>query len=139
MPQNTIIGGASLWVFSGKSAPEYKAVAEFFSFLSRPEVQAFWHQQTGYFPITQAASDLTKEQGFYKTNPALELAIKQLNNKPPTDNSKGERYGNFAQIREIEDQQWEDILAGKVSVKQGLDNMVTLGNVKLREFEKANK
>ena len=49
------------------------------------------------------------------------------------------RLGNFAQIREIEDQQWEDILAGKTSVKDGLDNMVRLGNEKLREFERINK
>jgi sn-glycerol 3-phosphate transport system substrate-binding protein len=86
-----------------------------------------------------AAYELTKSQGFYKDNPALELAILQLNNKAPTENSKGLRLGSFAAIREIEDQQWEDILAGKVTVKQGLDNMVRLGNEKLREFEKANK
>jgi len=138
-PQNTIIGGASLWVFNGKSPAEYKAVAKFFTFLSRPEIQAFWHQSTGYLPITQAAYDLTKSQGYYKDNPALELAINQLNFKAPTANSAGLRLGNFAQIREIEDQQWEDILAGKTSVKDGLDNMVRLGNEKLRDFEKANK
>jgi sn-glycerol 3-phosphate transport system substrate-binding protein len=138
-PQNSIIGGASLWVFNGKSKAEYKAVADFFSFLSQPEIQAFWHQNTGYFPITTAAYELTKAQGFYKENPALELAILQLNNKKPTENSMGLRLGSFAAIREIEDQQWEDILAGKVTVKQGLDNMVRLGNEKLREFEKANK
>ena len=36
-PQNTIIGGASLWVMGGKSKDEYKAVARFFTFLSDPE------------------------------------------------------------------------------------------------------
>jgi sn-glycerol 3-phosphate transport system substrate-binding protein len=138
-PQNSIIGGASLWVFNGRPAEEYKAVARFFSFLSLPETQAFWHQQTGYLPITNAAYELTKSQGYYKENPALQLAIDQLNNKTPTENSGGLRLGNFAQIREIEDQQWEDILAGKVTVKEGLDNMVKLGNAKLREFERANK
>jgi sn-glycerol 3-phosphate transport system substrate-binding protein len=138
-PQNSIIGGASLWVFAGKTKPEYKAVAAFFAFLSKPEIQAFWHQNTGYLPITQAAFDLTKSQGFYKDSPGLELAINQLNNKAPTANSAGLRLGSYAQIREIEDQQWEDILAGKISVKDGLDKMVLLGNAKLREFEKANK
>jgi sn-glycerol 3-phosphate transport system substrate-binding protein len=138
-PQNSIIGGASLWVFNGKSKAEYKAIADFFGFLSQPEIQAFWHQNTGYFPITTAAYELTKSQGFYKDNPALEMAILQLNNKAPTENSRGLRLGSFAAIREIEDQQWEDILAGKTPVKQGLDNMVRLGNEKLREFEKANK
>jgi len=138
-PQNSIIGGASLWVFNGKTKPEYKGVASFFSFLSTPEIQAFWHQSTGYLPITTAAYELTKSQGFYTTNPGPEVAIKQLLNKAPTKNSMGIRFGNFNIIREIEDQTWEDILAGKISVKDGLDRMVREGNAKLREFERLNK
>ena len=138
-PQNTIIGGASLWVFNGKNKAEYKAVASFFTFLSKPETQAFWHQNTGYLPITTAAYELTKSQGFYNANPGPEVAIKQLLNKAPTGNSMGIRFGNFNIIREIEDQTWEDILAGKVGVKAGLDKMVADGNAKLREFEQLNK
>ncbi|HRW23689.1 MAG TPA: sn-glycerol-3-phosphate ABC transporter substrate-binding protein UgpB [Spirochaetia bacterium] len=138
-PQNSIIGGASLWVFNGKSKDEYKGVASFFSFLSTPEIQAFWHQNTGYLPITTAAYELTKSQGFYEKNPGPEVAIKQLLNKAPTKNSMGIRFGNFNIIREIEDQTWEDILAGKISVKAGLDRMVREGNAKLRDFERLNK
>ena len=138
-PQNTIIGGASLWVFNGKSKAEYKGVADFFSFISLPENQAFWHQQTGYLPTTMAAYELTKSQGFYNTNPGPEVAIKQLLNKAPTGNSMGIRFGNFSVIRTIEDQTWEDILAGKISVKDGLDKMVLDGNKTLRDFERLNK
>lgn len=138
-PQNSIIGGASLWVFSGKSKSEYKAVADFFSFISQPEMQALWHTSTGYLPITMAAYELTKAQGFYKTNPGPEIAIKQLLNKAPTGNSMGIRFGNFNAIREIEDQTWEDILAGKISVKDGINKMVTDGNKMLRDFERLNK
>ncbi len=138
-PQNSIIGGASLWVFNGKSKPEYKGVAQFFSFLSTAEIQAFWHQSTGYLPITTAAYELTKSQGFYTANPGPEVAIKQLLNKAPTKNSMGIRFGNFNIIREIEDQTWEDILAGKISVKAGLEKMIREGNAKLRDFERLNK
>ena len=138
-PQNSIIGGASLWVFNGRPAAEYKGVAKFFTFLSRPEIQAYWHQNTGYLPITKAAYELTKSEGYYKDNPGLEIAINQLLNKAPTKNSMGIRFGNFQVIREIEDQTWEDILAGKISVKDGLDKMVSEGNKKLREFERLNK
>jgi len=138
-PQNTIIGGASLWVFNGKSANEYKAVASFFSYLSKPETQANWHQNTGYLPITTAAYELTKKQGFYNANPGPEVAIRQLLNKAPTGNSMGIRFGNFNIIREIEDQTWEDILAGKISVTDGLAKMIRDGNAKLREFERLNK
>ena len=138
-PQNSIIGGASLWVFNGKSKAEYKAVADFFSFISQPEMQAYWHKETGYLPITTAAYQMTKSQGYYKDNPGLEVAINQLQNKAPTGNSMGIRFGNFNVIREIEDQVWEDILAGKISVKDGVNKMVNDGNQKLREFEKLNK
>lgn len=138
-PQNSIIGGASLWVFNGKSKAEYQAVADFFSFISLPEQQAFWHQNTGYVPITTAAYELTKAQGFYNANPGHEVAIRQLLNKAPTGNSMGIRFGNFNIIREIEDQTWEDILAGKISVKDGLDKMVREGNKTLRDFERLNK
>jgi sn-glycerol 3-phosphate transport system substrate-binding protein len=138
-PQNSIIGGASLWVFNGRPKEEYKAVAKFFSFISQPEIQAFWHQSTGYLPITKAAYELTKSQGFYATNPGMEVAINQLLNKPPTANSMGIRFGNFNIIREIEDQTWEDILAGKIGVKEGLDKMVQLGNDELRKFERTAK
>jgi sn-glycerol 3-phosphate transport system substrate-binding protein len=138
-PQNTIIGGASLWVFNGKSKAEYKAVAEYFSFISQPEIQAFWHQQTGYLPITTAAYELTKKQGYYNENPGPEVAIKQLLNKAPTTNSMGIRFGFMPQIRTIVDEQFEAILDGKVSAKDGLDTMVRLGNEKLREFERINK
>jgi sn-glycerol 3-phosphate transport system substrate-binding protein len=138
-PQNSIIGGASLWVFNGKSKADYKAVADFFAYISMPEQQAFWHQNTGYVPITTAAYELTKSQGFYDQNPGPEVAIRQLLNKAPTGNSMGIRFGNFNIIREIEDQTWEDILAGKISVKDGLDKMVREGNKTLRDFERLNK
>ncbi len=138
-PQNSIIGGASLWVFNGKSKAEYKAVAEFFSFLSTPEIQSYWHTNTGYLPITTAAYEYTKAQGFYKTNPGPEIAIQQLLRKPPTGNSMGIRFGNFNTIREFEDQIWEDILAGKISVKDGVNKMVVEGNKTLRDFERLNK
>src|SRR5690606_24317027 len=68
-PQNTIIGGASLWVMSGKKPEEYKGVARFLTFLADPQRQAQWHQQTGYLPITPAAYEITKASGFYEKNP----------------------------------------------------------------------
>jgi sn-glycerol 3-phosphate transport system substrate-binding protein len=137
-PQNTIIGGASLWVLTGHPAEEYEGVARFFSYLSRPEVQADWHQQTGYLPITLAAYDLTKEQGFYEENPGTETALIQMTAKAPTDNSKGLRLGNFDQIRGIIDEELEAVWAGDKAAQAALDSAVERGNVLLRRFERAN-
>jgi len=138
-PQNTIIGGASLWVMQGHSAEEYKGVAAFFSYLSKPEVQADWHQFTGYLPITMAAYDYTKNQGFYKENPDMETALKQMTLNKPTPNSKGLRFGNFVQMRAIMYDTLEAIFAGDMTAQAGLDDAAAKGNRLLRKFEKAHK
>jgi sn-glycerol 3-phosphate transport system substrate-binding protein len=138
-PQNTIIGGATLWVLNQKDPAVYKGIAKFFTFLSSPEVQADWHQSTGYVPITLAAYDLTKKQGFYEKNPGTDIAIKELNNKPPTANSKGVRFGNFVQIRNIIDEELEAVWSGQKNAKQALDEAVKRGNEQLDRFQKANK
>jgi len=138
-PQNTIIGGASLWVMAGHKPEEYKGVAAFFNYLSKAEVQADWHQFTGYLPITLAAYDLTKKQGFYEKNPGTETALKQMTLNAPTANSKGLRFGNHASVRDIIYGDLEAIFTGKKSAKQGLDDAVTEGNKILGKFEEANK
>ncbi len=138
-PQNTIIGGASLWVMQGHSAAEYKGVATFFNYISKPEVQADWHQFTGYLPITLAAYDLTKQQGFYQKNPGTETALIQMTLHNPTANSKGLRFGNFVQMRAIMYDTLEAVFAEKETAQQGLDAAAAKGNKLLRKFEKANK
>jgi sn-glycerol 3-phosphate transport system substrate-binding protein len=137
-PQNSIIGGATLWVFAGHTPEEYKGVAKFFSYLSSPEVQAAWHQGTGYLPITYAAYELTKEQGYYDENPGTETALLQMTLNPPTENSKGLRFGNFVQIRDIINEELEAIWAGDKTAQEGLDAAVSRGNELLRKFERAN-
>jgi sn-glycerol 3-phosphate transport system substrate-binding protein len=138
-PQNSIIGGASLWVMGGKTPNVYKGVAEFFNFLSRPENQMDWHVSTGYLPITMAAYEMTKKSGFYKDHPEAEVAIKQLMNKPPTANSKGLRFGNYVSGREVIEEEMESAFEGKKTPKQALDEAVKRGNEILRKFQATNR
>ena len=137
-PQNTVIGGASLWVMSGKKPAEYKGVAKFFSFISTPEVQSASHKRTGYLPVTTAAYKLTEESGFYKQNPGTDVAVTQMIRKV-TDKSRGIRLGNYVQIRAIEDEELEQVWGGKKSPKEALDSIVKRGNEQLERFQKANK
>jgi len=139
VPQNTIIGGSSLWVLAGHKANEYKGVATFFAFLSSPEIQTFWHENTGYVPITTAVYESMKKQGFYEKNPGRDIPILQMSHKKPTPQSKGLRFGNFVQIRDIINQELEAIWAGKKTAQQGLDSAVKRGNIQLRQFEKMQK
>jgi len=137
-PQNSIIGGATLWVLKGRPTEEYQGVAKFLSFVSSPEVAAKWHQDTGYVPITFAAAKLTEEAGYYKSHPGADIAVKQLTLNPPTENSKGLRLGNFVQIRDAEDEELEAVWSGKKDAKSALDEAVKRGNELLRKFQAAN-
>ncbi|WP_322894702.1 MULTISPECIES: sn-glycerol-3-phosphate ABC transporter substrate-binding protein UgpB [unclassified Yoonia] len=134
-PQNTIIGGATLWVLTGHDEAEYQGVAQFFEYLSQPEVQAKWHQDTGYLPITQAAYDLTAEQGYYDENPGSEIAISQMTLNAPTPNSSGIRFGNYVQIRDIVSEEMESVMSGAKTGQEATDSAVSRGNALLREFE----
>ena len=136
-PQNSIIGGASLWVMGGKKPQEYKGVAKFFAFLSRPETQMAWHTGTGYVPITLASYELTRKSGYYDKNPGADMPVKQLTYKPPTPNSKGLRFGNFVQGREVIEEELEAVFAGRKDAKAALDEAVKRGNEILRKFEAA--
>lgn len=137
-PQNTVIGGASLWVMSGKKPEEYKGVAHFFQYLSNAEVAAKSHQRTGYLPVTKASFDLTDKSGFYKQNPGYDVSVNQMIRKT-TDKSRGVRLGNFVQIRTIIDEELEGVWRGVKQPKEALDAAVQRGNEQLERFQKANK
>ena len=137
-PQNTAIGGASLWVMSGKPAAEYKGVADFLNFLNDTKVQAASHQRTGYLPVTMAAYKLTEASGFYEKNPGTDVAVTQMIRKA-TDKSRGIRLGNFVQVRTIADEETEQIWTGKKTPQQALDAVVQRGNEQLARFARANR
>jgi sn-glycerol 3-phosphate transport system substrate-binding protein len=136
-PQNTIPGGASLWVFAGKSAKEYQGVAQFFGYLSQTDVQARLHQVSGYLPVTLAAYEKTKAEGFYDKNPGRETPLKQLMGKPPTENSKGIRLVNMPQVRDIQNEEIEALLNGQQDAKTALDNAVRRSNAAIIDAAKA--
>ena len=132
-PQNTTPGGASLWVFGGKSDEEYKGIAEFFNFLSQVEIQSRLHQVSGYLPVTMEAYDVTKESGFYEKNPGRETPIQQMMGKEPTENSKGVRLVNLPQVRDIMNEEFEAMLAGQQDAQAALDKAVERGNAAIQQ------
>jgi sn-glycerol 3-phosphate transport system substrate-binding protein len=121
----------------GKKPAEYKGVAAFFNYLTNAEIQAKSHQRTGYLPITLAAFEVSEKSGFYKENPGTDVAVNQMIRKT-TDKSRGIRLGNFIQVRAIEDEELEQVWAGKKSAKEALDAIVSRGNEQLERFQKAN-
>jgi sn-glycerol 3-phosphate transport system substrate-binding protein len=138
-PQNSIIGGASLWVLAGKKPEEYRGVAQFLAFVSTTPQQVRFHEVTGYLPITKAAYAATRASGFYEEHPGLDLPVMQMTGKAPTENSRGLRFGNLVQIRDIIAEELEGAFSGKQPAQQALDNAVKRGNAVLRQFEAATK
>lgn len=134
-PYRLNIGGSSFWVMKGFDEETYRGIAQFLAYLSLPEVQAYWHQQTGYLPITEAAYYLSKKKGFYEKNPAAEIAVLEVMNQKITGNTKGIRLGNYTVIREKILDYIEKALNGEMTAKQALDRAVEEGNAILTQFE----
>jgi sn-glycerol 3-phosphate transport system substrate-binding protein len=131
---NCIIGGASLSVMKGHKPEEYKAVAKFLEFLGKPEQQAWWHAETGYLPISNSALKALQSTDHFKKNPDLYTAFAQITKGKNTENTQGVRLGNLIAIRDDIEAEMENILAGKKTSKQGMDEAVRKGNEKLKEF-----
>jgi sn-glycerol 3-phosphate transport system substrate-binding protein len=123
----------------GHEADEYKGAGEFLSFLSSSDVQAKWHQDTGYLPITIEAGEATRAAGFYEENPGTDVAVIQMTTNEPTANSKGLRLGSFDQIRGIIDEELEGIWAGDKTAQEAMDSAKERGDALLSRFETANQ
>jgi sn-glycerol 3-phosphate transport system substrate-binding protein len=130
-PQNTLVGGSGLWVIAGRTRWEYRGVARFLAYLARPDVQAQWHQKTGYLPLTAAAYELGRVQGFYAANPAQEIAVRQLMRKSPTRDTMGIRLAQFKRIRGIIDEELESVWGGTKTPLDALNTAVERGNLLL--------
>lgn len=133
-PQNAIIGGASLWVMGGQTPEVYRGVAKFLAFVTSPEIAAKWHQDTGYLPVTLAAYQVTKKQGFYDAHPEASIAIRQMTLKPPLPWTRGLRLGFLPQIRAVVDEELENVWAGKKTPQDALQTAVARGNELLARF-----
>lgn len=140
-PLNSIIGGASFWVMTApdRTEEEYRGAAEFFNYVSQPEVIRDWHTESGYLPIVFGVYEELKEQGYYDENPGLESPYLQLTRSEPTENSRGPRLGNMVEIRNIIQEEFELALQGQKGAQAALDSAVQRSNVVLRNFERANR
>ncbi|WP_392337825.1 extracellular solute-binding protein [Loktanella salsilacus] len=132
-PKQTFIGGAALFAMSGKSDAENAATAAFFQYLTSPETQVMWHKETGYVPVTTAAYEMAKVEGYYDELPAAEVGIEQLS-LPAGEHTKGYRMGFYVQIRDVMNREFGRILAGDTSVDDAFTAIEAESNELLAKF-----
>lgn len=140
-PENSIIGGASLWTMTApdRTAAEYKAVAAFLRYIGKPDVDTTWSQNTGYVPVTFAGYELSRQQGYYAKNTGADIPVEQLARGALTANTRGLRLGRLPEIRTIIQEELEKALQGGQTAQQALDVAVTRGNKVLKEFARSVK
>lgn len=133
----SFIGGAALFAMSGKSDEENACTAQFFTFLTSPETQVYYHKNTGYVPVTEAAYELAKSQGYYDEQPVAEVGIQQLMLEGG-EWSKGYRLGFYPQIRTVMEREFNRIFSNEVEVQEAFDTIQTEGNELLARFAKTS-
>ena len=130
-PYNTLLGGAALWTMAGKNAAEYTGVARFLQFLATPESAIEWHKSTGYVPPTREAYTALQKSGYYQEQPQMEIAVNQLRGANAGAFARGIRLRHYEKIRDILDEELEQVWKGNKPPKQALDDAVARGNVLL--------
>jgi len=133
---NSVVGGASLWVLSGKTDDEYKAAAAYLAFLATKPEQQFLLENSGYIPVTKSTYDALLAEGFYAKEPFInrDIAMKSLTWTEPTELTRGIRLGSFIQIRAEWLAEVEAALAGQKTMQEALDTAVARGNDQLKRF-----
>ncbi|WP_408015349.1 extracellular solute-binding protein [Roseibium limicola] len=129
----SFIGGAALFAMSGKSDEENNCTASFFEYLTSADVQYMWHKETGYVPITEAAYDMAKKDGYYETTPAAEVGIQQLSLEGG-EWTKGYRMGFYVQIRDVMNRELGKVFSGETDVDTAFDTIKEEGDKLLARF-----
>lgn len=131
-----IVGGASLYILNNRSEAEQKGAWEFIKFLADPKQQAYWHVNTGYFPITKKAYDeqLVKEN--LTKYPQFKTAVDQLHQTKANKATQGAVMGVFPEARQLTEGAIEEVLNGKKSPKEALDGAAKEISSKLAQYNK---
>ncbi|MFD1952904.1 ABC transporter substrate-binding protein [Paenibacillus thailandensis] len=130
-----IIGGASLWILNNKPEEEQKAAWEFIKFLAKPETQAYWHINTGYFPITTKAYEDQRVIDNMAKYPQFKTAVDQLHATELTTATQGAVMGVFPEARQLAETAIEEAFGGK-DPKAALDTAAQAITDKIATYNK---
>lgn len=135
----SVIGGGSLWILKGHSDEETKAAWEFVKWMTEPAQQIKWHLETGYFPVRKDAIEQLLFSGFYSEHPNYLTAIMELLLSKQTVNTNGAVMGVFPKTREIIETEYENVINGKKSVDQALNDAAKVVTIELKRYNRLYK
>lgn len=134
-----IIGGASLWLLNNKSEAEQQGAWAFMKYLAEPQTQAYWHVNTGYFPVTTKAYEESIVKDNLKKYPQFQTAVDQLHQTEPNLATQGAVMGVFPEARQITETAIEEVLNGKKSAQEALDQAAQEITSKIEVYNKTVK
>jgi sn-glycerol 3-phosphate transport system substrate-binding protein len=121
----TIIGGASVWIMKDRPEAEQKCAWEFVKFLVSPDIQAYWHTASGYYPVRKSSYDVQIDKDWVAKYPQFKTAVDQLHNSPNIRQTQGALTGVMPGARTRIENTIEEVLQGKATPQQSLDNAAT--------------
>lgn len=135
---NSVVGGASLWVLSGKSEDEYRGAAEYLKFLATPDSEKWWVSNTDYIPVTIGAFKQLNDEGFYTKAPfkGREKALASLTASEVGPLTRGFRLGGMIQQRAEWVSEVQAALAGDKTMQEALNTAAERSNAILAKFAK---
>ncbi|ALA52527.1 Glycerol-3-phosphate ABC transporter, periplasmic glycerol-3-phosphate-binding protein [Shouchella clausii] len=134
--EGVVIGGASLWMASGKEEAEQEAAWDFMKYLATPEVQAEWHVGTGYFAINPDAYNEQVVQEAYEDMPQLQTAVQQLQSTKKSVATQGALMDMIPEERKIIETALENVFNG-TDAQTAFDEAVKQVNAAIEQANKA--
>ncbi|GAA4427198.1 ABC transporter substrate-binding protein [Georgenia halophila] len=84
-PPKVPTGGSGFSLVRTESQERQDATAELLKFLATPEMSGWWHINSGYVPIVQAAIEEPEVRELHSSDPNFTVAVEQLENAQTVD------------------------------------------------------
>jgi len=131
-----VMGGAAAWILSERPEIEQLGAWEFLKYATRPDVQAQWHVDTGYFPVRLSSWDMEPAATLHRHIPQFTAARAQFINSPINLATAGAVIGPFTQVRESVVEALEQVLVGDKEPREAIEDAAADAN---RAIERYNR
>ncbi len=132
----TIIGGAAVYIMKDRPQAEQDCAWQFVKFITTPDIQAYWHTQSGYYPLRKASYDVPLDKQWVTQYPQFLTAVDQLHAAPAVRPAQGAVSGVMPQSRQRIELAIEEVLNGKKTPQAALDDAATDVTKYLTDYNK---